>query len=79
MIRKEYLIMVIIFYEACKYSVHAEKDAITKIRNKSILKKCKIYVIKIKNEKIEQALPCPMCCDLLRKYGVERICCLSKI
>lgn len=62
-----------VFYEAYKYSVHAEKDAIMKIKDKNILKKCKIYIIKIKNNEIENAIPCPMCCNLLKKYGIKKI------
>jgi uncharacterized LabA/DUF88 family protein len=36
-------------YETNKYSIHAEKDAIQKIKDKSILRDCKIYIIRIKN------------------------------
>ena len=36
-------------YESNKYSIHAEKDAIQKVKNKSIFKFCKIYIIRIKN------------------------------
>lgn len=68
-----YFVVIRVFYEAYKYSQHAEKDAIQKVRNKNILKKCKIYIIKVKNDEIEQAVPCPMCCNLLKKYKVEKI------
>jgi cytidine deaminase len=62
-----------VFYEPYKFSTHAEKDAIMKIKNKNILKKCKIYIIKIKNNKIENAIPCSMCCNLLKKYGIKKV------
>ena len=58
-------------YELNKYSIHAEKDAISKIKNKNILKYCKIYVIRIKNiNELEHGYPCNMCIDLLKKYGL---------
>jgi tRNA(Arg) A34 adenosine deaminase TadA len=63
-----------VFYEPNKYSTHAEKDAIRKIKNKSILKKCKIYIIKVKNNEVVQATPCQMCCGLLKKYNITKIC-----
>lgn len=65
-----------VFYEPNKFSIHAENDAIKKIKNKNILKECKIFIGKIINGELEQALPCQMCCDLLKKYGVSKICCI---
>lgn len=62
-----------VFYEANKYSTHAEKDAIRKIKNKHILRECKVYIIKIKNNELEHATPCQMCCNLLKKYKVTKI------
>ncbi len=67
-----------VFYEPNKYSTHAEKDAIQKVKNKNILKDCKIYIIKLKytddgTEEIKQAIPCDMCTKLLKKYGVTKI------
>ena len=59
---------IIVFYEPNKYTVHAEKDAILKVRDKSILRKCKIYIGRYKYGKIEMAQPCPMCQKLLKKY-----------
>jgi deoxycytidylate deaminase len=51
-----------------KYTIHAEKDAIMKIKNKSILSKCKIYIGKIVNNKINHCMSCQMCSNLLQKY-----------
>jgi cytidine deaminase len=62
-----------VFYESYKFSTHAEKDAIKKVKDKNILKKCKIYIIKIKNDNVEQAIPCEMCNKLLKKYGINKI------
>lgn len=69
----------IVFYEPNKYSVHAENEAIRKIKNKNILKHCKIFIGKITDGEITQALPCEMCNKLLKKYGVKKICCIDKI
>lgn len=67
-----------VFYEASKYSTHAEKDAIKKVKNKNILKYCKFFVVKIRDGDIVQATPCDMCNDLLKKYGVQKICNITK-
>ena len=61
-------------YENNKHTVHAEKDAIRKIKNKNILKYCKVYIIKVKNNELEQGIPCPMCNNLLKKYNITKIC-----
>lgn len=61
------------FYKLNKYSVHAENDAIRKIKNKHILKECKIFIGKIVNNEISRCLPCDMCNKLLRKFGAVKI------
>lgn len=60
-------------YESNKYSIHAEKDAIRKVKDKNILQYCKIYIVKIKDGKLEQGIPCPMCYNLLKKYNINKI------
>lgn len=61
-------------YQRDKYSIHAEKDAIMKIKNKNILKDCTIYIIRIKNlNEIEPGIPCNMCSKLLEKYNIRKI------
>lgn len=60
-------------YECNKFSIHAEKDAIRKVKDKNILQYCKIYIVKIKNGKLEQGIPCPMCYNLLKKYNINKI------
>jgi deoxycytidylate deaminase len=58
-------------YKQNKYSIHAEKDAIMKIKDKTILKDCKIYIIRINNDlNIIQGIPCDMCNKLLNKYNL---------
>ena len=73
-IPRSLVIIIRIFYETNKYSIHAEKDAIMKIKNKSILPQCHIYIGKIKNNKLELAMPCPVCTNLLSKYKIKKIC-----
>jgi len=73
-IARSFVIMIRIFYEANKYSIHAEKDAIMKIKNKNILPYCNIYIGKIKNNKLELAMPCAVCTSLLSKYKIKKIC-----
>ena len=63
-----------VFYEANKYSIHAEKDALMKVKNKNILYKCNIYIGKIKNNKLEMATPCDACKFMLMKYRVSKVC-----
>lgn len=65
------------------YSIHAEQDAIQKIKNKAILKYCKIFIIRLKNSNeiinnfdinplhIEQGIPCHMCNNLINKYNLK--------
>ena len=68
-----------VFYELNKYSIHAENEAIRKIKNKNILKECKIYIGKINGGEITQGFPCDMCNKLLKKYGVKKMCNLECI
>jgi cytidine deaminase len=44
-----------------------------KVKDKTILNKCKIIIIKIKNNCIEPAIPCDMCLKLLNKYKINKI------
>lgn len=62
-----------VFYEQNKYSTHAEKNALFQIKDKNILRMCKIYIIKIRNNEITQSIPCDACAKLLKKYGVKKI------
>jgi len=66
-------------YENNKYSVHAEQNAINKIRNKLLLCKCTIYIIRLKNlneitidnNNIELGIPCEACNNLINKYKIS--------
>jgi cytidine deaminase len=63
----------VVFYVPNKYSIHAEKDAITKIKDKTILPDCKIYIGKIINNEIHPCGPCEMCSQLIQKYDGNKI------
>lgn len=60
-------------YKPNKYSVHAERNAIMSVKNKHILPKCKILIIKIKQNEISPATPCSVCQELLDKYKLKAI------
>lgn len=55
-------------------SVHAELDAIFRVRRKSDLTGCKMYVArKTKQGKIGLAAPCNMCTKAIQRYGIKRV------
>lgn len=68
--------LISVFYEAYKYSIHAEKKAIMSVRNKKLLSESKIVIIRLNNGNIVEAKPCKMCNDLLIKYKLTNICTL---
>jgi hypothetical protein len=70
-IRPSFIFLGVVFYVPNRYTIHAEKDAIRKIKNKNILSECKIYIGRIINNKIENSGPCSMCSDLICKYKLN--------
>lgn len=62
---------IIVFYELNKYSVHAEKNAIKKV--KDIKKISCILIVKIVNGTLVQAYPCDMCKKLLLKKKLDKM------
>ena len=56
----------------CK-SIHAEMDAISRVKNKDQLKGATIYVArKGRSDKVGMSLPCTMCQRALRKHGLSK-------
>ena len=54
-------------------TVHAEMDAILKVKNKEHLKGATIYVArKGRNQKPGMSCPCEMCQGLISKYGLKK-------
>jgi tRNA(Arg) A34 adenosine deaminase TadA len=55
-------------------TVHAEIDAVFKVRRKIDLDGCKMYVARVtKNGDIALAKPCEMCRQVLSRYGIRRV------
>ena len=46
------------------------------VKNKSLLSKSKIVIIRLKDGIIVETSPCEMCKNLLDKYKVSKICTL---
>lgn len=55
-------------------TVHAEVDAVLKIRKKIDLTGAKIYVVRVKkiDAQAGNSAPCEMCQNVLKKYGIKR-------
>ncbi len=60
-------------YETYKHSIHAEKNAIMNVKDKTILSSSKIIIIRLHDGNIVQAKPCEMCKNLLDKYKLCKI------
>jgi len=59
--------------EAFTKTVHAEMDAILKVKNKKHLKGATIYVArKGRNQKPGMSSPCEMCQEMISKYGLKK-------
>lgn len=69
-------ILISVFYEPYKHSIHAEKSAIMSVKNKKLLPSSKIIIVRLNDGKIVQAKPCEMCQNLLSKYKVSKVCTL---
>jgi deoxycytidylate deaminase len=54
-------------------TVHAEFDAISKVKNKQLLRGATIYVARIgRNGHPGMSCPCKMCQQLINKHGLKR-------
>ena len=54
-------------------TIHAEIDAILKVSNEEILKKCDIFVYRINKKGIcKISKPCPLCTQVLHMYGIKK-------
>ena len=54
-------------------TIHAEMDALSKVKNKDHLKGATIYVArKGRNDEAGMSCPCKMCQGLINKYGLKR-------
>ena len=62
-----------VFYEANKYSIHAEQDCIRNCPDKNIIKKCTMILVKLYKEKVKLCHPCHKCIDIINKYKLKRL------
>ena len=65
--------MISVFYEANKYTVHAERCCLMnrEYKTKKLLNKCKMIVVKITNGEAEVTGCCEMCTRLVNKYKIS--------
>lgn len=66
------------------YSIHAEMEAIKKLRqiirkkDKHYINKCKLYVVRIgsgiTDALLKQSSPCPHCAKAIDNIGIPRVC-----
>lgn len=55
-------------------SIHAEVDAILRVRKKIDLRGTKMYVAKVgRTPVIGDSRPCPMCFEALQLYGIKKV------
>ena len=66
--------------DSCSFSIHAEVDAINKAKKvltKSEFKNCKIFVVRIgqdsMNNPLKYSKPCPSCMKLINNIGIKQI------
>jgi cytidine deaminase len=64
------------FYEANKYSWHAEQSCIRNCNNKKLISKSIMILVKL-TKGIKDVKPCTMCDHIIHKYKVRRIKCIA--
>lgn len=63
-----------VFYVANKYSIHAEQSCINKVKNKNILRHCKLILVCVSNIGIlKECKPCHMCWHIVNKYKIKKV------
>lgn len=62
-----------VFYEPIKHTYHAEQLCIQRCKNKAMLKKCTLILVRITDGTNVQ--PCSMCAHIIKKYGIPRVKC----
>ena len=64
----------IVFYVPKRYSIHAEKDCISKCPKK-LISKCTLVLVR--KTCAEDIKPCDMCMKLINKYKIKKISCIN--
>lgn len=58
-------------------SVHAEINAINKVKDKKILKQCELYIVRIgtssMNNPLKYSKPCKQCTDTIINFNIRKI------
>lgn len=62
-------------YEPSKYSWHAEQKCIMDCKDKHIINKCTLFLVRITGN--TNVTPCSMCSKIIRKYGVRSVLCYA--
>jgi hypothetical protein len=74
------------FYEPCKYTFHAEQVCIKRCRDKNVIKKSTMILVRKTGNTdnnnpnihpIKEVRPCKMCQHIIEKYKLRRIICLA--
>jgi cytidine deaminase len=60
-----------ILYESNKYSSHAEQNCIANCRDKYLISKCDMILLRISDS--NDVRPCNLCQHLINKYNVKKL------
>jgi len=72
--RKTHPLMLKFQHKPFKVLLHAEIDAIVKVRDKTLLKDSEIYVSRLsKGDNILNSEPCETCKKAIRFYGINKV------
>ena len=72
--RKTHPLMLKFQHRSFKILLHAEIDAISKVRNKNLLKDSEMYVSRLsKGNNILNSEPCETCKKAIRFYGINKV------
>lgn len=71
---------ILVFYVAKKFTIHAEQSCIMNVKDKSVLRYCTLYLLKLNSSgNIVACCPCDMCDHILKKYKIRKVVCVSQI
>jgi tRNA(Arg) A34 adenosine deaminase TadA len=72
--RKTHPLMLKFQHKPYKIFLHAEIDAIVKIKDKTLLKECQLYVARrSKGNNILNSEPCETCKKAIRFFGIKQV------
>lgn len=65
-------------YKKCLYSIHAEVNCIMNCKDKSLISRSTMYLIKLDNGSGIKCEPCRVCHEYLIKYKIKNLKILNK-